>query len=47
MAQQKGLQMLALRAQIRHRGLARPHQFADSLMARIRHPDGGQLAGPV
>src|SRR3954471_4446127 len=47
MAQQKRLQMLALRAQIRHRGLPRPHQFADRLMARIRHPDGGQLAGPV
>src|SRR5215207_1672709 len=47
MAQQKRLQMLALRAQIRHRGVPRPHQFADRLMARIRHPDGGQLAGAV
>ena len=47
MAQQKRLQMLALRAQVLHRRLARPHQLAHGLMARIRHPDGGQLAGPV
>src|SRR3954452_11413090 len=46
-AQQKGLQMLALGAQVRHRGLTGAHQFADSLMARIRHPDGGQLAGAM
>src|SRR5215218_2840540 len=47
MAQQKRLQMLALRAQILHRCLPRPHQLAHGLVPWIRHPDGGQLAGPV
>jgi hypothetical protein len=46
-AQEKGLQMLALLAQVRHCRLARPHQLAHGLMPLIRHPDGGQLAGPV
>ena len=47
MAQQKGSQVLALLAQVRHRGLARPHQLAHRLMAGVRHPDGGQFAGAV
>ena len=47
MAQQKGLQMLALRAQIRHRGLTRPHQLAHGLMPRVGNPDAGQLAGAM
>lgn len=47
MAQQKRLQMLALLAQICHRDLSRPHQLAHGFMAWIRHPDGGQLTGPV
>src|SRR5436190_24202458 len=47
MAQQKGLQMLALGAQIRHRGLAGPHQLADRLMPRVGDPDAGEFAGAM
>src|SRR5215212_2748869 len=43
-AQQKGLQMLALRAQVRHRGLTGPHQLAHGLMPRVGDPDAGEFA---
>jgi hypothetical protein len=39
--------MLALFAQIRHRGLSRPHQLTHGFVAGIRNPDGRQFAGPV
>src|SRR4051812_48492610 len=46
-AQQKGLQMLALGAQIRHRGLTGPHQLPHGLMPRVGHPDPGEFAGAM
>src|SRR4051812_24657264 len=46
-AQQKGLQMLALRAQVRHRGLTGPHQLAHGLMPRVGDPDPGEFASAM
>src|SRR4051812_18773729 len=46
-AQQKGLQMLALRAQVRHRGLTGPHQLAHGLMPGVGDPDPGEFAGAM
>src|SRR3954451_19905944 len=46
-AQQKGLQMLALRAQVRHRGLTGPHQLAHGLMPRVGDPDQGEFASAM
>jgi hypothetical protein len=37
--------MLALRAQIQHRRLARPRQIAHRLVRSVRHPDCGQFIG--
>jgi hypothetical protein len=46
-AQQKGLQMLALGAQVRHRGLTGPHQLADGFMPGVGDPDAGEFAGAM
>src|SRR3954462_11173733 len=46
-AQQKGLQMLALRAQVRHRGLTGPHQLAHGFMPGVGDPDPGEFAGAM
>src|SRR3954468_15265695 len=46
-AQQKGLQMLALGAQVRHRGLTGPHQLAYRFMPRVGHPDLGEFASAM
>ncbi len=45
--QQKRLQVLALFAQILHRGFARSDEIADRFMIRIRHPDRRQLASAM
>src|SRR3954447_17142193 len=47
MAQQKGLQMLALRAQVRHRGLTGPHQLAYRFMPGVGNPDAGEFASAM
>src|SRR3954454_19953741 len=46
-ARQKGLQMLALRAQVRHRGLTGPHQLAHGFMPRVGDPDAGEFASAM
>src|SRR4051795_10493609 len=46
-AQQKGLQMLTLRAQIRHRGLTGSHQLAHGFMPGVGDPDAGEFAGAM
>jgi hypothetical protein len=43
--QQKSRDMLALRAQIQHRRLARPRQIAQRLVTSVRHPDCGEFIG--
>ena len=43
--QQKGRDMLALRAQIQHRRLARPCQIAHRLVTSVRHPDRREFVG--
>ena len=47
MAQQEGQQLLALAAQIFAGGFPRPNQITDRFVLRIRHPNPGQLAGPM
>src|SRR4029079_16405082 len=47
MAQQKRLRVLALLAQVLHGRCARAHRLSHGLSAWIRHPDGGQLPGPM
>ena len=43
--EQKGRDMLALRAQIQHRRLARPRQIAHRLVRSVRHPDRREFVG--
>jgi hypothetical protein len=47
MAQQKGLQMLALLAQVLHRGFACAHQITYRFVPQIWHPDRRQLSSSV
>ena len=43
--QQQRRDLLALRLQIHHRGLARPRQIAHRLVPSVRNPDRGELVG--
>ena len=47
MPQQEALQVLARLAEDPHGRGPRPDKIAHRLVRRIRHPDGGQFAGPM